>query len=257
MAYQNGRGNQRKSMFDWIFLPLLVVFILPETSDCKNHPWHSLILSQHWPQTVCLMVSDTCKVPQNIDYWTVHGLWPKRIEMCNNSWQFNIENVKVILSDLKHWWPDVIHPDSTELWKHEWQKHGTCAATLESLDTQEKYFSKALELYQKMDLNSVLKKFDILPSPKYYMMENIEKALVSFYGVTPKIQCLNPTRGESVQVLGQIELCFNKDFQQLNCTEAAPNMLDSENNRWHNTFSGFSVCDRDQPIYYPPIEHLY
>ncbi|KAG7270928.1 hypothetical protein CRUP_025679 [Coryphaenoides rupestris] len=50
----------------------------------------------------------------------------------------------------------------------EWLKHGTCAATVESLDSQHKYFSKTLELYHKLDLDSVLKKFNITPSAEYY-----------------------------------------------------------------------------------------
>ena len=37
--------------------------------------------------------------------------------------------------------------------KHEWEKHGTCAATLEVLNSQKKYFGKTLELYQHVDLN--------------------------------------------------------------------------------------------------------
>lgn len=37
--------------------------------------------------------------------------------------------------------------------KYEWHKHGTCAARAESLNSQHKYFGKALELYHKMDLD--------------------------------------------------------------------------------------------------------
>lgn len=37
--------------------------------------------------------------------------------------------------------------------KHEWDKHGTCVAMLDSLNSEKKYFSKALEFYGKLDLN--------------------------------------------------------------------------------------------------------
>uniref|UniRef100_UPI00398EF90C ribonuclease T2 n=1 Tax=Pristiophorus japonicus TaxID=55135 RepID=UPI00398EF90C len=255
MAFQKGSGYWRKPVFAWIFLPLLAAFILPETSDGTKHPWHTLSLSHHWPWTVCLLWNHTCKVLPN--YWTVHGLWPKHNMMCNRSWHFDVRNVKDILSELEHWWPDVIHPNTTMLWKHEWMKHGTCAATLESLDTQDKYFSKALELYHQLDLNSVLQKSGILPSTNYYMVEDIEKALVSVYGVTPKIQCLRLTQAAAVQTLGQIELCFNKEFQLQNCIEAAPNMLVSKNDRQHSTSADFSECDPNLKISYPPIDHLY
>ncbi|XP_078086416.1 ribonuclease T2 [Mustelus asterias] len=257
MANRSGTANQRKWMFTWILPPLLVAVVLPEILDCNTiHPWHSIILSQHWPETVCLMESEACKIPPNIEYWTVHGLWPKKNQMCNNSWPFEIKNVEDILSKLEKWWPDVLHPNGTQLWKHEWQKHGTCAATLESVDTQKKYFSKALELYQSINLNSVLVKFGILPSPNYYRMEKIENALLSSYRVIPKIQCLPPTGESAVQILGQIELCFTKDFQLMNCTETMPHTLASGNDGQRTTYLGFSVCRRDQDVYYPPIKRL-
>lgn len=37
--------------------------------------------------------------------------------------------------------------------KHEWEKHGTCAAQLDVLDSEKKYFGKSLELYQFLSLN--------------------------------------------------------------------------------------------------------
>lgn len=37
--------------------------------------------------------------------------------------------------------------------KYEWKKHGTCAAKASSLNSQHKYFSKALELYHTLDLD--------------------------------------------------------------------------------------------------------
>ncbi|XP_069788427.1 ribonuclease T2-like isoform X2 [Narcine bancroftii] len=257
MAFRRNSRNPGDTIFAWIFLPLLLVLALPESSDCSKHEWHSLILSQQWPQTVCLMANETCKVPLPIDYWTIHGLWPKKNLMCNKTWHFDIKNVEDILNDLEHWWPDLIHLNSTRLWKHEWQKHGTCAATLESLNSQKKYFSKALELFKNINLNSVLEKFNILPSTKYYKVEDIENALVSVYRVTPKIQCLFPTQGVSEQTLGQIELCFTKQFQLLNCREAPPNIIVSKDDRQRNTYPVLSVCDRNKPVSYPPIQHLY
>ncbi|XP_062911196.1 ribonuclease T2 isoform X1 [Mobula hypostoma] len=256
MAFREGLRNLRDLTVARMFLAVLVALIVSETSDCAKHPWHSLVLSQEWPQTVCLRKGEECKVPPGINYWTVHGLWPKSNQMCNNSWHFNIKNVQDILSDLKQWWPDLIHPNSTQLWKHEWQKHGTCAATLESLNSQNKYFSKALELFKTLDLNSVLEKSNILPSSKYYTMEVIEDALVRMYGVTPKIQCMFPSQGVSVQTLGQIEFCFTKEFQLLNCTKAAPSPLVSEEEQ-QNTYSQFGICDPNTQISYPPIEHLH
>lgn len=46
--------------------------------------------------------------------------------------------------------------------KHEWEKHGTCAATLPILDSQKKYFSKTLELYQLVNLNGYVNELYVL-----------------------------------------------------------------------------------------------
>lgn len=37
--------------------------------------------------------------------------------------------------------------------KHEWEKHGTCAAQLDVLNSQKKYFGKSLDLYKELSLN--------------------------------------------------------------------------------------------------------
>lgn len=37
--------------------------------------------------------------------------------------------------------------------KHEWDKHGTCAAQVDALNSEKKYFGKSLDLYKQIDLN--------------------------------------------------------------------------------------------------------
>ena len=48
---------------------------------------------------------------------------------CNSTWVFDPNGVKAIREELLQEWPN-IHGSDTEdsLWKHEWEKHGTCAA---------------------------------------------------------------------------------------------------------------------------------
>ncbi|KAJ7397589.1 Ribonuclease T2 [Pitangus sulphuratus] len=150
-----------------------------------------------WESTVEMTAND-CQDPPK--YWTIHGLWPDKAEDCNRTWHFNVTEIKDLMSDMRHYWPDVLHSslNRTQFWKHEWDKHGTCAATLEVLNSQKKYFGKALELYQRVDLNSCLLKAGIKPSSSYYKMTAIKEALTRFYGVTPKIQCLPPEEEVSI-----------------------------------------------------------
>lgn len=58
-----------------------------------------------------------------------------------------------------------------------------------------------------------------------------------------------------VQILGQIEICLDSNFTILDCekqlTVESISKGDLENTV--DKLSGFSVCDHDMPVYYPPL----
>ncbi|CAN2390481.1 ribonuclease T2 activity, partial [Pristimantis euphronides] len=148
---------------------------------------------------------------------------------------------------MNKWWPNILRPNCSEFWNHEWIKHGTCAASLSCLDSQHKYFSKGLELYSRVELNSVLEKYGIQPS-QTYQVKQIRDAILNSYGIMPKIQCLPPQQTEDAQILGQIELCFTKAFQMENCTHSAE--------RWSgpapksdSSYRPLHVCDDDLDVF--------
>ncbi|KAJ8383758.1 hypothetical protein AAFF_G00215170 [Aldrovandia affinis] len=220
-------------------------------SSYKPHEWTMLILTHHWPQTFCIMQS--CKT--DIDNWTLHGLWPDKGHMCNSSWVFNASLIEDLLPEMRKSWPDLLHPSpSTVFWEHEWKTHGTCAVHSDALNTEHKYFNKALELYHKLGLNSALRNHSIVPSETYYMLDDIEGAIYDFYKVKPKIQCTHALKGE--QTLGQIEICFDKEFTLIDCHHPV------EEDTWNNPnnilttggSTGFSVCDRNVKVFYPPLK---
>ncbi|XP_068441880.1 ribonuclease T2 [Clinocottus analis] len=217
-----------------------------------QHMWTKLILTHHWPTTFCSMEQPACH--PNISYWTLHGLWPDKGIDCNSSWHFNSSLIEDLLPDMKKSWPDLLNPSSSSFWKYEWHKHGTCAAKAASLDTQHKYFGKALELYHKLDLDSILKKFNITPSETYYKLSQIEGVIENFYNVKPKIQCVHPSKNADVQILGQIEICFNPDFSLMDCEKySKTEKISLGNPIADEKVSGFSVCDQDMPVYYPSL----
>ncbi|KAM4596495.1 ribonuclease T2 isoform 1-T1 [Fundulus diaphanus] len=219
--------------------------------------WTKLILTQQWPNTFCSM--EHCHPNQS--YWTVHGLWPNKGNDCNSSWHFNSSEIEDLLPDMKKCWPDLLHPSSSQFWKYEWSKHGTCAAEAASLNSQHKYFSKALELYHKVDLNSMLIKLNIIPSDKYYTFSEIEEGIERFYGAKPKIQCVHPSKNSEPQILGQIEICFDADFTLQDCEKMFSTDSFSRGQWDHplgvNKPSGLSVCSHDIPVYYPPVIPVY
>ncbi|XP_053760265.1 ribonuclease T2 isoform X2 [Panthera pardus] len=180
-------------------------------ASSDNHEWKKLIMVHHWPVTVC----------------------------------------KDLLPEMKMYWPDVLHPlNHSHFWQHEWEKHGTCAAQVDTLNSQKRYFEGGLDLYQRLALNSMLQKLGIKPSINYYQISDIKDALASIYGVIPKVQCLPPESGEEVQTIGQIEVCFTKGLQLRNCTE--PGEPEEPASRRPGAGGpGLEVCE-DGPAFYPP-----
>ncbi|XP_069625551.1 ribonuclease T2 isoform X1 [Ranitomeya imitator] len=239
------------------FISVLLVMhmcCMDDSWHLRKHPgWNKLILVHQWPVTVCEMAEKHCEhLPS---YWTLHGLWPDKAEMCNSSWPLDLSNIEDLLAEMNKWWPDILHPNTSDFWKHEWKKHGTCAASLSCLDSQHKYFSKGLDLYSSVDLNSVLEKYGITPSTKTYQVKEIKDAIFNAFGINPKIQCLPPHKGEDVQTLGQIELCFTKDFKMENCTETEE-IEDNPQVKSESSYVPFHVCDNNLFTIYPPAELL-
>ena len=62
-----------------------------------------------------------------------------------------------------HW--TNVHANSKEdsFWKHEWEKHGTCAAQLPQMDTELKYFEEGVALNAKFPLQKYLSDASITP----------------------------------------------------------------------------------------------
>uniref|UniRef100_A0A672NGS5 Ribonuclease T2 n=1 Tax=Sinocyclocheilus grahami TaxID=75366 RepID=A0A672NGS5_SINGR len=151
-----------------------------ESTASFRGEWTKLILTQHWPQTFCSVE----KCTTNLSFWTLHGLWPNTGMRCNTSWHFNASLIEI--------WEHLPPPNfgMFKNLKYEWTKHGTCAAKAESLNSQHKYF--------------------IL----------VFSTITSFYNVKTKIQCVHPGKGGQVQILGQIEICVDRDFQLIDCEKS-------------------------------------
>lgn len=73
--------------------------------------------------------------------------------------------------------------------KHEWDKHGTCAAQVDALNSEKKYFGKSLDLYKQIDLNRC--GHLTLPSPWGWATANtlcvrvLNAVVGSFLGLSP------------------------------------------------------------------------
>ncbi|XP_022243625.1 ribonuclease Oy-like isoform X4 [Limulus polyphemus] len=143
------------------------------------------LFAQQWSPTVCIDVSKmiVCQMPPGVDCWTIHGLWPGSLKQpsprfCHTNSSFDLEKIQHLVPDLEKEWPSFfVERKESNFWKYEWKKHGTCAVVLSSLNSQELYFTKTLELKKQYDLLKILKENDIFPSTEKYYMHTPEKGV--------------------------------------------------------------------------------
>jgi hypothetical protein len=110
---------------------------------------------------------------------------------CNNTWHFNFAELTPIRKELDEKWTNIENGTAEDsLWKHEWQKHGTCAAQLPSLNTELKYFSKGIEWFDLHDMSSILAQSGIVPmAGKSYNVQEISDAVKGALGTNVGVEC--------------------------------------------------------------------
>jgi len=148
------------------------------------------MFTQRWPPTACFVwkensESRSCSLPKR-EEWTIHGIWPTKYntigpEYCNKSLPFNVDTLVPLESRLKENWIDIQNGSKPYIfWKHEWDKHGTCAVTIKALDSEYNYFLTGLKLLDTYNMIDILAKANILPGQSHMVqniLEGIEKAL--------------------------------------------------------------------------------
>lgn len=139
--------------------------------------------------------------PKNRWSWTIHGVWPSRFgkdspTFCNSSMHFSLDKLISIRSKLEEFWPNLeVGKIVTSLWKHEWEKHGTCALALGSLNSEKKYFQTGLNIYSRYNATWLLQKIQIFPdNQKDYSVLNIIDRIRELLAARPEIQCIKRVR---------------------------------------------------------------
>jgi len=198
--------------------------------NATSDEFEYLLLAQFWPSTSCYFYfgqEECSSVPKNVTGWTIHGLWPSRPgslgpQYCNNSLKFNFAEIASLRPQLEEYWPYLdLKGDFTELWNHEWTKHGTCAQTIPALRGEMGYFPMVMKLQRPLNVLGVLKKFNITPSYKSkYKPQDIFNALQSVFGTKTVISCMYDKKSKTHQ-LDQVWICFTKSFDLRDCPEAA------------------------------------
>jgi ribonuclease T2 len=109
-------------------------------------------------------------------------------EYCNVSLHFNKTELEPIEQELKQYWTNIHNGNLYTLWKHEWRRHGTCAAALPAFDKESKYFGQGLKWIKQYDMANILGMSGIQPNNRY-TAEDVWNAVKGSLGKNPAVQC--------------------------------------------------------------------
>nr|AAC49325.1 ribonuclease [Zinnia elegans] len=177
---------------------LLVIFLVTQSvailTVAKEFDFFYFV--QQWPGSYCDSRRGCCypKTGKPAEDFSIHGLWPNYVDgtypsNCDSSNQFDDSKVSNLESELQVHWPTLACPsgDGLKFWRHEWEKHGTCA---ESIFDERGYFEAALSLKKKANLLNALENAGIRPADgKFHTLDQIKDAITQAVGYEPYIEC--------------------------------------------------------------------
>ncbi|CAD5123217.1 DgyrCDS11578 [Dimorphilus gyrociliatus] len=159
---------------------------------------------------------------------------------CNKTAKFDDKAIIKLKPKLQTYWPNMFpDTDPNQLWKHEYEKHGTCAISVSKVNTEYNYFNYTLALRKWLNIDEKLAKYGIRPRAKPYKLKDITSALdKAFNGFNVDIQC-SSVHGK--HYLQEIHVCLTKEFKQMDCKVTS--LL-------YRSLSSTTSCSKKN-IYYP------
>ncbi|XP_027031029.2 ribonuclease T2-like isoform X1 [Tachysurus fulvidraco] len=224
------------------------------TSEIRHScNWTCMLFTLQWPGSFCLNIDkkNICRIPENIQDWTIHGLWPLKDHYCCNCWPIFHSHLQELEPEISQLWPSLIKTRSNFIfWKDEWFKHGTCAGCVENMSSPFLYFKAVLKLRLLFGVDTFLEKAGIKPSCNVsYKYDDLHGALKPLLGDNFVLQCVKDEKEREAWL--QLKINVSK-----NVTIGCPAAEKLESSRVTNTSSGHP-CPRNDTIFYFPINHKH
>ncbi|PRP81440.1 hypothetical protein PROFUN_10970 [Planoprotostelium fungivorum] len=190
----------------------------PTAVSDRTHSWDYLLYVARWAGTV----SEGKRLPSYIDSWTLHGIWPQRLDgswpsFCSRD-EFNKTVILDLYMELETAWYDY-RGDGYQFWKHEWDKHGTCAETDPLIGNERGFFQTAINLHKQMAVKKMLTSKGIVPSDtQQYQTADIKRDIKSLFGVNAVLGCSKSHMGNSIN---DLLFCFDNTLKLMECPSNA------------------------------------
>ena len=161
-----------------LLLVVLVALASPFVAQASraSSDFDFFMFTTTWPGTFCdHEFGRHCKHVVGLRNLTIHGLWPnydsgKYPQFCDKR-KFDPDKVADLQDRLNAEWPDLLSKGG--LWSHEFEKHGTCSASV--LPTEHDYFGAALSLNERLDLTSASRAY-LSAAPPFLVHSSFERA---------------------------------------------------------------------------------
>ncbi|XP_017297445.2 ribonuclease T2-like [Kryptolebias marmoratus] len=228
-----------------------------ELYDNKHEcTWKCLVFVLQWPGGFCLsLYNEThCKIPPDVNNWTIHGLWPLGVQSCCSCWPMFHSDVQELKENLTEYWPSLLTSRSPfQFWKEEWKKHGVCAACVEGFNSPLKYFQICLKLRQHFDIYTWLEAAGITPScQQLYKVVEVSSVLAPHLGDKHEIQCVTDHKGR--EVLFQVKARLTQNLT-VGCNHHGNTNTGPAAGSGPGPHPTGHPCPSDVPFYFFPINH--
>ncbi|XP_027135976.1 ribonuclease T2-like [Larimichthys crocea] len=229
-------------------------------SEKKFCTWKCLLFTVQWPAGFCQFLDreSLCQIPQSINNWTIHGLWPLHVMDCCNCWPMFQSDVEELEAELTEHWPSLLKIKSSfHFWREEWHKHGVCAACVEGMNSPLRYFQICLKLQQHFDIHKLLGEAGITPScDRLYKVSEVHQVLAPHLGDKHEIQCVTDDKDREVWFQVKIPLSRNLTIGCDHHGDHTTADIDlASGSGPGRTSSAGHPCPAQKPFYYLPIDH--
>ena len=119
-------------------------------------------------------------------------------------------------------WKTLFQGSGTDesFWRHEWNKHGTCAfASSPTLKGPSNYFNMTLQIYDRAPIQEWLAQAGIVPVPaanrRFYPISQLHEAIERHIGSRVFLDCKRlPRKISPVPILTGVHLCLRPESLQ-------------------------------------------
>lgn len=180
-----------------------------------------LRLRMSWGPGYCSSGKAFCRAGVKPEF-TIHGLWPQQKdkenpEKCCTEERFEIKALTPIKAKLRQYWPSISGSDDEGFWSYQWDKHGSCATKITSLNKVYDYFNFAVSSMKGSDLTTVTTKRFKPSNDKLYYGHAIIMALAQVYGAKISIECSPLKNKPQWHVVTEVSACFNTNLEFIDC----------------------------------------